>query len=148
MKTWAFFLATLIALTTQVWAKDPPEAWPRNPQCVCDPNDPFDPKAKLPAGKYKGQCSYSCRLRSVNRLSPVGALPYLPDAEFTDSVIYAANVQHEGKFWVARIDLTQVKDLYLQRNVGKGLLDVGHGQLRFEMKPSHPIELVRQVFGT
>ncbi|MDZ4870629.1 MAG: hypothetical protein CLLPBCKN_000017 [Chroococcidiopsis cubana SAG 39.79] len=112
-----------------------------NSACVCDPADPFDPKAKMPQGIYKGQCLY-CQQRSVQLLTPVEAAPYKP----RPGAIVFANFKHKNKFWVAQIPPNAVEDaiFQIQYYTVPASPYIAHGQIRFRLKPGYEAILVPQ----
>lgn len=109
--------------------------------CICDPKDPFDPRARMPKGAFKGQC-LSCEQRSVKMLSPAEAAPYKP----APGMMVFANFKHKGKYWVAQIPKNAVEDAIFQIQYFNVLRSSysAHGQMRFHLKPGREAILVPQ----
>lgn len=135
-------LSLLVAprVNAQSWGSQPSVVKPSR-ECVCDPNDPFDPRAKMPKGFFKGKC-LSCQQRSVKLLTSAEAAPYKPSPGMT----VFANFNHKGKFWVAKIPQDAVEDVIFQIQYFNILPSPysAHGQIRFRLKPGYEAILMPQ----
>jgi hypothetical protein len=122
-----------------------PSSQSNNKNCICDPKDPFDPRARMPKGAFQGQC-LSCEQRSVKMLSPAEAAPYKP----APGTMVFANFKHKGMYWVAQIPQNAVEDAIFQIQYFNVLPSPysAHGQLRFHFKPGREAILVPQSAAT
>lgn len=112
-----------------------------NTACICNSKDPFDPRAKMPNGPFKGQCINSCEQRTIKLLSATEAAPYRP----LPGMLVIANVSHKKKFWVAKVPPNAVEDVIFQMEQILNSCPLCHSQLRFRFKPGSEITLVPQT---
>lgn len=137
------FFASIPTVKAQSGAAQPSSANAAK-SCICDPKDPFDPRARMPKGPFKGQC-LSCEQRSVRMLSPAEAAPYKP----APGMMMVANFKHKGKYWVAQIPKNAVEDAIFQIQYFNVLRSSysAHGQMRFHLKPGREAILIPQSVG-
>jgi hypothetical protein len=147
VKILALTVVPLLTFTPIVYAQSGrivPAAANKNKVCICDPKDPFDPRARMPQGPFKGRCM-SCKQRSVRLLSPVETIPYnaAPD------MLVIANFNYKGKYWVAKIPKNAVEDVIFQIQYYNVLPSpyTAHSQIRFRLKPGYEAILVPQSIG-
>lgn len=118
----------------------PPATYP-NADCICDVRDPFDPKARMPEGRYEGQCLNSCQQRSVTILSAAEAAFY----GFSGNHLTVANISHRGHFWVAEFPKDGIEDVIYLIEYFPAIVPAAHTQLRFRFKPGSEIILKSQI---
>jgi hypothetical protein len=100
--------------------------------------DPYEPDGIIPEGPFKGRRVDTTRFRSariVPTLAPAGS----PAA----GGMLVANFLHQDTWWLAEVPAGAVADVIVQRQDIPGGL--GHGQIRFRMKPGRPVRLRPQV---
>ena len=142
-------LSTLISLFASSGYASGPGLKPipanTDPNCVTNPNDPYEPRVRMVKGPDTGVCVNSTLRRSVMQLSEEEAKKYFAPSE---GKIVVANFSYKNKYWIAEIPIEDVTKMVLQsehfpmftRPV-KILID--HTQIRFDF--STPIHLVTQV---
>lgn len=108
--------------------------------CVFAPDDPFEPRERLPKGKYSGQCYDTRVARSVRVLDAEAAARY----GAAPGELVLANVHHAGKFWVARVPLDGVEAVLFQLEYFPAIVPAGHAQLRVRFAESSPVLLTSQ----
>lgn len=116
-----------------------------DPNCITNPNDPYEPRVKMVTGPDIGVCVNSTLRRSVKALLGDEASKYFPP---TDGKIVVANFSHKNKYWIAEIPLSSITDMVLQSEhfpmVTKPIkIEIDHTQIRFSF--SEPIRLVTQA---
>ena len=113
--------------------------------CQLDPGDPYDPRAEIPRGPFKGRCLYTRELRSLRLLSKEAAaargLPARP------GLLYLANVRHADRFWLAAVDPRAVEAAIVQIEYFPAIVPAAHTQLRFRFAPGRGPVLVPQRRG-
>lgn len=114
-----------------------------NANCTCNPNDSFEPRARMPKGPFKGQCINSCEQRSVKLLLSAAAAHYEP----SPGMQVVANVSHGGNFWVAKIPPNAIEDVIFQIEHFPAVVPAAHTQLRFRFKPGSEVILVSQAMA-
>jgi hypothetical protein len=108
--------------------------------CAFDPDDPFEPRERLPKGQFRGQCYDTRVARSVRRLDTETAATY--GAEPGELVL--ANVHHAGRFWVARVPLAGVEQVLFHLEYFPAIVPAGHAQLRVRFAEATPVRLISQ----
>lgn len=116
-----------------------------DPNCITNPNDPYEPRVRMVTGRDAGVCVNSTLRRSVKALLGDEAAQYFPHA---DGKIVVANFSHKNKYWIAEIPLSSMTEMVLQSEhfpmVTKPIkIEIDHTQIRFSF--SQPIRLVTQV---
>ncbi len=129
------FLALCSGFVQNVLAQS--NSFPQNSTCICDSQDKYDPKPKMPAGLFKGRCINSCQQRSVTLLSS------------NPNYLTIANFSHNNKFWIAQIPLQGIDTVIYQTEEFEFLQSCPacHSQLRFRFKPDQPVILTPQIGG-
>ncbi len=90
--------------------------------------DPYDPPQFMPEGPFKGD-----QLDTSEKRAAV----WLGDNQF-------ANFYHHGRFWKARYDSGSVQEVIFQIEHWRNAGPAAHIQLRFQMKPEHPLRITPQ----
>lgn len=131
-----YSLMLFAGVSTLGWAGDgDSEEFPVRTQ------DPFRLISVMPAGPLAGVPISTREKRSGVILNEKEAAPYKPGP----GEVVIANLYHEGKFWIAKVPVEAVKDVYfLSENYSK-TLPLNHSQIRFQMEPGHEITLYPQV---
>lgn len=117
------------------------QAFAGDPRCACDPLDRFDPQPVVPAGPFKNACLV-CEKRSVNRLNKSEAQDYAIPAA---GDLWIANLRHGDRYYVARVQPTQIKEVIIQIENFKAVVPAAHSQIRFKFNPGFEVELFDQV---
>lgn len=120
----------------------------KDPNCVVNINDPFEPRVRMQYGPDAGACINSILRRSAMQLAPAVAAKYF--VPIADTIV-VANVSHKNKFWVARIPVKAITKMVLQSEHFPMIstpvkIDIDHTQIRFDF--SRPIYLVTQESNT
>ncbi len=118
----------------------------RDPNCVLNPHDPFEPRVRMSHGPEKGLCINSQTRRSAQKLSPNDAARYFTPVAGS---IIVSNFSHQKKFWVAQISYKKIKRMILQtqyfpqgpRQLG---IEISHVQFRFDFEAGTKIVLISQ----
>lgn len=116
-----------------------------DPNCITNPNDPYEPRVRMVTGPDTGVCVNSTLRRSVMALTGAEAAKYFPAA---DGKIVVANFSHKNKYWIAEIPLSKMTDMILQSEhfpmVNKPVkIEIDHTQIHFAF--SEPIRLISQA---
>lgn len=141
----ALLLQTLSAQAIEIGLPHIPDYVPGT--CIVDPHDPFEPNATMGSGALKDMCINPTRRRSVTLVKPEQAQAYFQNLKADELVV--ANVSHLERFWVAKIPVTQISQMFLQVEYfpvsAVGLeVDIAHTQFRFDLKDGAQVELVSQ----
>lgn len=128
MKTFTFIFVLTLSFTL-CFAQDCPKY-----------SDPFAPEARMPFGPYQGTCLDLSVRRSfkilTNKEVKIAGL-------FPQDVFYIANVSHNQKFWIAKIDKNfKVRRIVFQMEKFPPEWVAAHTQLRIQF--TSPIQLYRQ----
>lgn len=112
--------------------------------------DPFAEVWVLPEGPNKGERVDTREKRSMKRLTPKEAKPYLTPEELQglidgDGTEVIANFRHEGRFWVAVIPPDAVEEMIVQQEDFDAVVPAAHGQIGFKMHEGKQVKLVSQV---
>lgn len=123
----------------------PETAINKDPNCIVNANDPFEPHVRMTKGPDAGACINSTLRRSAIQLSNQRAAEYIAPQAGTVTV---ANFSHNKKFWIAQIPVNKIEKMILQSEhfpMMNLLLNVSidHVQIRFDF--SEPVRLVSQV---
>lgn len=141
--------STLISLMAPIAFASGPGIKPipanTNPNCITNPNDPYEPRVRMVTGPDTGVCVNSTLRRSVTALTGAEAAKYFPPA---DGNIVVANFSHKNKYWIAEIPLSKMTDMILQSEhfpmITKPIkIEIDHTQIHFAF--SEPIRLVSQA---
>ncbi|MBL7544157.1 MAG: DUF4105 domain-containing protein [Bdellovibrionaceae bacterium] len=104
---------------------------------------------KMPMGPFKGESLARKSDRPVINLRDEELSARSFDGDVKDSTdsskskILVANIFHRPHFYVAKIDLTKVKNVYYLFE--KFMPLAAHTMVRFEMEPGHEIELIAKL---
>ncbi len=110
--------------------------------CVFDPQDPFEPRARLPKGPARGRCYDTRQHRPVVRLEGDVAGAF---GGASPETLVVANVFHDGAFWVARIPRSGVETVIFQLEYFPAIVPAGHTQLRVRFRQDAPVVLLGQT---
>lgn len=108
--------------------------------CNFNPQDPLAPAARMVKGKYAGQCIDTSKKRSVQFLGKLNS-----------DEILIGNYRKNGKFYTARMDLSQIEKVSIvavdlnPAPLNKwGIINVSHTQMRMKFKSDDAIRLLAQ----
>jgi hypothetical protein len=117
--------------------------------CRIAPNDPFEPSGEMPSGKFKGKCLDTGNQRSYRILTLEEAAKVVPAPALTNQLVWIANVNHQGKFWVGGFPKEDgIGDIVFQVEHFPPELVAAHTELRFNFKPQNKITLYPQMIGS
>ncbi len=122
------------------------------------PYDPFSLNNRYTSGPRRGECMRLDEMRPVHILSPEEALDYAVKANLpapAPGEIWVANIRHQNKYWVARIQPQSVEEvLYLIERfdpegpilaaLNKRRWFAAHAEVRFKFKKGMPVTLIPQ----
>jgi len=125
--------------TTDLGKADDPASDPAG--CRFDAADAFEPRERIPRGKYKGRCYDTRQARPVQRLDASSAAAY--GGAFAGELTLA-NVFHDGRFWVAHVPLDGVEVVLFQLEYFPAIVPAGHTQMRVRFREDAPVVLDAQ----
>jgi hypothetical protein len=106
--------------------------------CGQDASDPYDPRARMLFGRYKGMCIDTAEER----------VPVILKEDSNE--IAFANFRHARRWWIATFPKSGVENAYFQLakfNGLQGKFNAGHGEIRLVMRQGQPVRLREQRNG-
>ncbi|MEZ0393402.1 MAG: DUF4105 domain-containing protein [Pseudobdellovibrionaceae bacterium] len=139
MKTVFLFSVILWSLSS---AAESPISFNKEGNCRMDLEDPYSPDARMPGnGPYAGQCLDTRGVRAIQILDSQ-LLNKFQTAARPGSII-VANFKHNHQFWIAEIPTSEIKEVFMQQEVGKENIPIHH-QARFVFNEGKGIRLFPQ----
>ena len=123
------------------------EPAPPSGDCRINPQDPWEPNAKLGSGPHAGLCVDTANVRSFRRLSraEVEKIPVLGGYDVTQFDFFA-NVQHLNNFWIAAIpNSNRISRIVFQAEHFPPEAIAAHTQLRVDFYPGREPMLYLQT---
>lgn len=115
-------------------------------ECRLNANDPFEPNGGMPSGPFKGKCLVTEERRSFRVLTLEEAAKVVPAGELNPDLQWVANVNHQGKFWVAGLPKKDgIADIVFQVEHFPPEVIAAHTELRINFKPDRKLRLYPQV---
>jgi hypothetical protein len=113
--------------------------------CRIDKSDPYEVDAKIIQGKFKGQCLDTKSVRSYRLLDQkiINQYNVLKHAQ-NKGALFAANFFHAGKFYIAAINPSHLKNIIFQIERFPPEWLAAHTQLRFTFDSAQAISLYDQ----